>query len=89
MFQVEKQAFLRKDKTLPIRGVVSAQVAKVIVTGVDATIDADHHFTAMVGWTEGHNSYETSSENMIVNAMAACNRPSLRSSHSAATCQAE
>ena len=58
LFQVEKQAFLRKDKTLPIRGVVSAQVAKVIVNGVDATIDADHHFTAMVGWTEGHNSYE-------------------------------
>ncbi|WCC79887.1 S8 family serine peptidase [Cutibacterium equinum] len=55
---VDDQPFLRKDKTLPVRGVVSAEVAKVTVNGVDATIDADHHFTAMVGWTPGHNTYE-------------------------------
>lgn len=58
LFQIENQPFLRKDKTLPVRGVVSAEVAKVTVNGIDATIDANHHFTAMVGWAEGHNTYE-------------------------------
>ncbi|MCG7370891.1 S8 family serine peptidase [Cutibacterium avidum] len=58
LFQIENQPFLRKDKTLPVRGVVSAEVAKVTVNEIDATIDADHHFTAMVGWAEGHNTYE-------------------------------
>ncbi|MDU6251881.1 MAG: Fn3-like domain-containing protein, partial [Cutibacterium avidum] len=31
LFQIENQPFLRKDKTLPVRGVVSAEVAKVTV----------------------------------------------------------
>ncbi|MSS44527.1 S8 family serine peptidase [Cutibacterium sp. WCA-380-WT-3A] len=56
--QVKAQPFLRDDKTLPIRGVASADVARVLVNGVEAVIDADHHFTAMVGWDEGHNTYE-------------------------------
>lgn len=52
------KTFLRSDKTLPVRGSVSDAVAKVTVNGVDATISADRHFEAMVGWTEGHNTYE-------------------------------
>lgn len=58
LVQVGNEPFLRKDKTLPIRGVAYGEVAKVTVNGVDAKIDADHHFTAMVGWAEGHNTYE-------------------------------
>ncbi|MDO4412458.1 S8 family serine peptidase [Cutibacterium sp.] len=58
LYQVADQPFLRKDKTLPVRGAVSAEVAKVTVNDVDATIDADHYFTAMVRWAEGHNTYE-------------------------------